>query len=307
MMPLIVTLTPRTHQDRPDARQPVWRRLRRHALALVAPLTLLWRTLFADVRQALRASDLEEALDSPHQLDAEQVVTGLWQRWGEQEARRTLPILIGETWTDLGTTLAPEMAMLAGQPMTFLPREAAVQQASDAYVSEEVQDLWQTSLTTTRQLLRDGTRRGMRAGLLAALLAQTFGLTPRQLRRLTQAQQQMIDAGVSPAQVHHTVTQAVATGVQQRVRTIAETEAFSIVNLGQRLAMEQAAQQGGVVSLVRRTWIITDDERLCIWCEQIPDMNPDGVGLDETFSTPYGPAMQPPVHPLCRCSVEYSL
>jgi len=306
-MPLTLTLTPRTHQERPDARQPVWRRLRRHALALVAPLTLLWRTLFADVRQALRASDLEEALDSPHQLDAEQVVTGLWQRWGEEEARRTLPVLIGQTWTDLGATLAPEMAMLAGQPLPFLGSDPAVQQASDAYVGEEVQDLWQTSLTTTRQLLRDGTRSGLATGLLAALLAQTFGLTPRQLRRLRQGQQQMLEAGASPAQVQQAVTQAVATGVQHRVRTIAETEAFSIVNLGQRLAMEQAAQQGGVVRLVRRTWIITDDERLCIWCEQIPAMNPDGVGLDEPFRTPYGNVLDPPVHPLCRCSVEYSL
>ncbi len=48
---------------------------------------------------------------------------------------------------------------------------------------------------------------------------------------------------------------------------------------------------------------MTPDDRLCPLCELVPDLNPDGVGLDEPFQTAAGPVMYPPAHPLCRCAV----
>jgi len=40
-------------------------------------------------------------------------------------------------------------------------------------------------------------------------------------------------------------------------------------------------------------------------CQSVAERNPDGVGLDEDFESEDGPQDDPPIHPRCRCTVEY--
>ena len=48
---------------------------------------------------------------------------------------------------------------------------------------------------------------------------------------------------------------------------------------------------------VKRTWIVTWDERLEVKCEDLADKT---VGLNEEFAPG---VMHPPLHPRCRCAV----
>lgn len=91
-----------------------------------------------------------------------------------------------------------------------------------------------------------------------------------------------------------------------RSEMIARSEALRAANAG---ALEQWRQAGeaGIIdpNLVRRKWLTAKDERTCPVCQPIPDMNKWGVGLNETFRTPAGPMLLPPIHPDCRCTVLY--
>lgn len=88
-----------------------------------------------------------------------------------------------------------------------------------------------------------------------------------------------------------------------RAQTIARTESMRAVNAGARQAWVQAISDGKVnQDLVRRTWIVSADERLCQWCAAVPKMNPKrGVKFDAPYKTPLGDVMYGPLHPSCRC------
>ena len=47
------------------------------------------------------------------------------------------------------------------------------------------------------------------------------------------------------------------------------------------------------------------DEGVCPICEAIPDNNVAGVRVGENFNSSLGPVNDPPVHPNCRCSINY--
>jgi hypothetical protein len=91
--------------------------------------------------------------------------------------------------------------------------------------------------------------------------------------------------------------------VAWRSQTFARTSAMQAANDGQRVAWREAIEGGSVSeSEVRRYWIVGEDERMCEVCEPIPNLNARGVALDESFSTPAGAFLNPPVHPNCRCT-----
>lgn len=87
-----------------------------------------------------------------------------------------------------------------------------------------------------------------------------------------------------------------------RAENIARTETIRAANAAQNAAWDQAADKGLLNrDTLRRQWLVTEDDRLCIYCAEVPDMNPDGVGLGGYFETPLGPVKFPPLHPQCRC------
>lgn len=114
---------------------------------------------------------------------------------------------------------------------------------------------------------------------------------------------------LSPAQVDKMVKAYERKYLAYRARTIARTEAIRATNKGVEDAWQQALDKGLVSEdLTRKKWIVARDERLCEVCGPIPSMNPKaGVKHSQSFATPDGPQMLPPVHPNCRCTVFYKV
>ena len=110
------------------------------------------------------------------------------------------------------------------------------------------------------------------------------------------------DRTLSDEQIATMVNRYRNRAILNRAQMIARTETMRASNAAQNMAWGQAADQGLLNrTALRRFWLVTPDDRLCEYCEQVPDMNEDGVPLDGYFDTPYGPAMYGPLHPLCRC------
>jgi len=90
----------------------------------------------------------------------------------------------------------------------------------------------------------------------------------------------------------------------RRALNIARTESLRASNHGLRQGWRQAQKDGHLPETARRHPIVTDDDRLREEHARVPGMNPDGVGLNEPFQTPWGPLMGPPWEAdphLCRC------
>lgn len=91
-----------------------------------------------------------------------------------------------------------------------------------------------------------------------------------------------------------------------RATTISQTETIRAANLGLHDVYRQAVQRGAIpAEAITRNWQIALDERVCPHCRSIPENDPNGVGIDESFNSDDGPVDDPPQHPGCRCSVVY--
>ena len=104
---------------------------------------------------------------------------------------------------------------------------------------------------------------------------------------------------LAPEQIGRMVSRYADRMLDARAVNIARTETMRAANLGQNEAWYQAVQGGLLKPGLTRAWLVTPDDRLCEFCAAIPGMNPDGVGLDGMFDTPFGPVDMPPLHPQC--------
>lgn len=88
--------------------------------------------------------------------------------------------------------------------------------------------------------------------------------------------------------------------LKYRTENIARTEVMAASNEGQRQLWQQSIASGYLPQNARRTWITTDDDRLCPICEE---MDGQVVLVAENFETPEGESVTgPPAHPSCRCA-----
>jgi hypothetical protein len=100
--------------------------------------------------------------------------------------------------------------------------------------------------------------------------------------------------------------------INHRALTLARTEAYRAVSLGQYTAGIQALDAGAVDgNKVRRFWVHMHDLRVRDAHRAVPGMNPEGVPLDGYFQTPLGlmryprdPAGVPENVYNCRCWVK---
>lgn len=93
--------------------------------------------------------------------------------------------------------------------------------------------------------------------------------------------------------------------LHRRALNIARVETMRAANHGLRESWRQAVRQGVLPKLARRVVIVTPDERLRESHLQAMLMNPEGVGIDDKFQTPWGLQAGPPwdADPYnCRCS-----
>jgi len=82
---------------------------------------------------------------------------------------------------------------------------------------------------------------------------------------------------------------------EDRVKTIAHTEAMTAANEGQKQLWDQAVDDGYLNGDENMVWIVTPDDKLCDICEELEDTM---VPLGEEF-----PEGGPPAHPNCRCTI----
>lgn len=115
------------------------------------------------------------------------------------------------------------------------------------------------------------------------------------------------DEGVddlSGEQVDQMVERYASRMLDFRANTIARTETINAARIGTQNAWVQASENGLLErSKIRQGWMVTPDDRLCIYCAAVPDLNPDGVPIGSQFKTPLGPVDGPTLHPNCRCIV----
>lgn len=204
-----------------------------------------------------------------------------------------------------------------------------------------VQAVQQHGFNLIRQI-SDDTRNGVRAIVAHAMefgghpyeqarqIKQLVGLTENQVAAVSNYRR-LLEAGDSDALTRElrdhrfdpTVRGAIREGVAlpkgqvdtmvqryadrmlaMRAETIARTETINAARLGTQAAWTQAGENGLLShNKIRQGWMVTPDDRLCQYCSEVPDMNPDGVPLGGQFKTPFGPVDGPTLHPNCRCIV----
>lgn len=121
-------------------------------------------------------------------------------------------------------------------------------------------------------------------------------------RTLDQALGEARTKDLTPEQIDTMVGRYRNRSIVSRAETIARTETMRASNAAQNMAWEQAADAGLLDrATLRRFWMVTPDDRLCPFCEAIPELNENGVPLGGFFHTEQGPVPYPPLHPNCRC------
>ncbi len=103
--------------------------------------------------------------------------------------------------------------------------------------------------------------------------------------------------------------------IKYRSEVIARTESLRAVSLGEYTSLQQAVNEGFIDrDKVKRFWVFTKDGKTRNAHRLIPQLNPDGVFIDQPFTTPLGP-LRFPRDPSgsasntiqCRCRVVYKL
>lgn len=148
-----------------------------------------------------------------------------------------------------------------------------------------------------RQELLSGSPSDLRAVFERTLRDQRFDRTV--LRAIEEK------VGLDPKLVDRMVARYAQRAIAFNAETISRTATMDALNLGNRMAWQQALDEGKVlVHELRRFWIVAKDERTCPRCLTIPVLNPQGRGMDEPFVTPYdGLVMYPTLHFRCRCII----
>ena len=103
--------------------------------------------------------------------------------------------------------------------------------------------------------------------------------------------------------------------IQFRTNTIARTESMRAISVGEYTSAIQAVNEGAIdADIVRRFWVYQDDSKTRNFHKQIPNLNPEGVRIDQPFVTPLGPLLFPrdpsgsAANTInCRCTVVYRI
>ena len=166
-----------------------------------------------------------------------------------------------------------------------------------------IRELDDTTREGLRQILLDSQERGLTVDQTAKRLQAFIGLTQRQSISIDNYQAMLAEEGVAANVIERRVNAFRDRLIRMRSQVIAETETINAANAGQQALWEQAMAEGYLDFSQRKFWIVTRDDRTCDICNAIPGMNPEGVGVGESFATPVGPKRGPTAHPRCRCAM----
>ena len=309
-MPLDLTLhaTRRPRFVDRGSREPAWRSLHRLADTAYPDFALAWQVLFEDLRGALDFATVRTALETRNLLVLEDVVRSAWTRLATEAQQQTLVPLLADLVGKAGLAMVPSTTAALGVGVAFNVAAPEVLLIAEQYAGTQILGIGETTLQAVRQALRLSFAEGRGLAQLRADLRSVVGVTPRQAATLERLRQRLTQEGVPVAGVRARVAEASARAVRQRVENIARSESITSASMGQQLLWEAADAQGvWDHDRIRRYWIVSPDDRLCVRCRAVPLRNPNGVGLREPFDTASGPALHPALHPSCRCAIRIGL
>ncbi len=207
----------------------------------------------------------------------------------------------------------------------------ATQDALRQYQDALIVQLSNDARNTIDAVIIAGQRAGLTAEEIAADIRETIGLTDRMAQAVFNYRnmlygmdpaaltrqlsnyaddavlQAALDRGesLSDAQVDQMTANYEDNYLDYRAGMIAQTESVRAASMGLQDSYAQAIDSGALTQdSVRQYWQIALDEKTCVLCASVADMNPDGVQIGEDFDSDDGPVTAPPLHPQCRCSVD---
>jgi hypothetical protein len=236
-------------------------------------------------------------------------------------------------------------AVPAGAVLDPAFRFSIVNPDTAAFVRDYSLNLIRAVTEDTREAVRRGLQADVASGLNPRDTARAFrgnlGLTPKQEQAVRNYERALLQADpgalrrklrdkrsdaavrrsakayrpLPRAQIDRLVERYRQRLLKYRSEVIARTESLRAATVGQRAAVRQAAAQNAVdTARLRRFWVKTNDARTRDAHRRVPEMNPDGVGMDEPYKTPLGPLMYPrdpngsgANTVQCRCAERYAL
>lgn len=161
----------------------------------------------------------------------------------------------------------------------------------------------ETSVENYRNYLKESDRRALERRLRDARFDPTVARSIKEGKPPSAAQ---IDKMVSAYRRRF---------IQRRAQTIARTESLTVLNAGQDAYWRQMIEAGIVKPQeIKRKWKVTHDSKLRHSHAAIPDMNPEGRGINDSFRSPLGmirypgdPSASAANRINCRCALFHRI
>ena len=255
------------------------------------------------LRGSVTLKELQEAISLGN---AERVIELLgWNQFNS--GLREMTELLREEIIDAAKMSGGQLIGVVGNDFSF----DVLNPMSASYIRQYEFDLIREITDETREAVRaivlDAFEEGGHPYQQARDIRMLIGLTERQMNAVSNYWDMLIESGTVSSRAEELAMQYYGRLLNSRARTIARTETIRAAGQGRELLWRQAVAEGLLDPyLTRRQWLVTPDDRACIVCQSIADMNPNGVRLNESFRSESGPLDQEPAHPNCRCSVILS-
>lgn len=143
--------------------------------------------------------------------------------------------------------------------------------------------------------------RGTPAPRAISLAMKVFGLDKRRILAVDNYEKGLIASATHPKRTIETlVARYIDKQHDHRAAAFGDTETMTGINYGQQVIFERAVQEGKLPPGTEKVWITAADESVCPTCGP---MDKKRVLITDSFITPFGPVVVPPVHPNCRCTL----
>lgn len=198
--------------------------------------------------------------------------------------------------------IVPAAALTAGvaELAVSVQVDPGIATLMDQYAGARIVQVSETTREAIRGIIVRATEANLPLRSQVAEIRAEIGLTERMSRTVSLYRQGLEEVGMPLPRLEQLVQQRIQALKQQRALMIARTEVQDHAAFGQELAWRQQVTDGLLdMREWARFWDIADERACPTICEPIPEMNPDGRGLDEPFDTPIGPLQRPTAHPNC--------
>ena len=188
-------------------------------------------------------------------------------------------------------------------PYAFNATNPAAIDAAESLAADLLTAVNDETKQTVRDLIARSFREQITADDTARLIRDVVGLNDRQATALFNYREGLVEDGQSPAQVAK-LTEAYGDKLlTDRAATISQTEIHRASAVGQHETWKEAVRTGKLnPNKMLRFWIL--NLGACEWCQELADINEDGVQIDGQFETPDGDMIDGPEdeHVGGRCS-----